>query len=128
MNGFLAVALGGALGAMLRYGAGIVAALFTAAPGLHVTFFVNILGSAFMGILLAWLVSRDQSAMTEGIYLLIGVGLLGGFTTFSAFSLELFQMLDKGAAFRATSYALLSVLGGVTALFAAFVIMRRVIG
>lgn len=127
MYGFLTVALGGAIGAMLRYGAGRIAAQFTDAPGLHATFFVNIVGSALMGALMAWLVAREQNEVTNTLYLLLGVGILGGFTTFSAFSLETVHMLNNGASFRATIYALMSVVGAVMALFVAFHIMKRVL-
>ena len=85
MYAFLTVAFGGAIGAILRYGAGRIAAQFTDAPGLHATFFVNIVGSALMGALMAWLVAREQNEVTNTLYLLLGVGILGGFTTFSAF-------------------------------------------
>ena len=127
MYAFLTVAFGGAIGAMLRYGAGRIAAQFTDAPGLHATFFVNIVGSALMGALMAWLVAREQNEVTNTLYLLLGVGILGGFTTFSAFSLEVVHMLNNGASFRATIYALMSVVGAVMALFVAFHIMKRVL-
>lgn len=127
MYGFLTVALGGAIGAMLRYGAGRVAAQFTNAPGLHATFFVNIVGSALMGALVAWLIAREQTLSTHSIYLFLGIGVLGGFTTFSAFSLEVVHMLNAGESLKATAYALVSVVGAVMALFVAFHIMRRVV-
>lgn len=127
MYGFLTVALGGAIGAMLRYGAGRVAAQFTNAPGLHATFFVNIVGSALMGALVAWLIAREQTLSTHSIYLFLGMGVLGGFTTFSAFSLEVVHMLNAGESLKATAYALVSVVGAVMALFVAFHIMRRVV-
>lgn len=127
MNAYLIVALGGALGASLRYGAGQVAARFTDAPGLYATFFVNILGSAMIGILMAWLTLREQNEMTNMLFLLLGVGVLGGFTTFSAFSLEMVHMINSGQAAKGAGYAIASVFGGVVALLITFTLARRLL-
>lgn len=128
MTGFLYVAAGGAVGALLRYGAGLAAVrLAPNAPGLYATFSVNILGSALMGAVMAWLVSRDQSGSTDALYLLLAVGLLGGFTTFSAFSLELAHMLRDGATVKAVIYAGALVIGGLLAFLAMFWAAERVV-
>lgn len=97
------VALGGALGACARYG---VARLLGAGLWPSATFAVNLVGGLLMGALAGWLAARGGS---EGLRLFLGVGVLGGFTTFSAFSLELWLLLDKGALAVALAYALLSV-------------------
>jgi CrcB protein len=83
---------------------------------------VNILGSLLMGLLMGWL-SR-QSAAQESLRLLLGVGLLGGFTTFSAFSMELFHLLDKREILAATSYLGGSVLGGCVAFILGYMLVR----
>jgi CrcB protein len=120
MMSFLIVAAGGALGALLRYGVGLLAGGGAWPSG---TFFVNIAGGFLMGLLAGWLAARGG---TEGVRLFLGVGLLGGFTTFSAFSLELALMLERGALNMAFAYALFSVILSVAALFAGLMVMRMV--
>ncbi len=121
MNQLLLVMAGGALGSGARYGVGR-AALAAFGPGYPWgTLAVNLLGGFAMG-LLAGLVSRMASA--EEWRLLLGVGLLGGFTTFSAFSLDMVNMIERGAPGTAAGYALLSVTGSVAALFAGLALTR----
>ncbi len=121
MNQLLLVMAGGALGSGARYGVGR-AALAVFGPGYPWgTLAVNLLGGFAMG-LLAGLVSRMASA--EEWRLLLGVGLLGGFTTFSAFSLDMVNMIERGAPGTAAGYALLSVTGSVAALFAGLALTR----
>jgi CrcB protein len=111
----LLVALGGGLGASLRYLVG----QWTAAnfgPGFPLgTWAVNILGGLAMGLLVAVLA---RAAEAEPLRLLLGVGVLGGFTTFSAFSLELFTMINRGDIGLAAAYATSSVAGSVIAVLA----------
>ncbi|MBU2116805.1 MAG: CrcB family protein, partial [Alphaproteobacteria bacterium] len=87
MTRLLLVSAGGALGSMARYGAGVLAQRL--APGAAwpwATFSVNLLGGLLMGLLAGWLAFRG-GAHGESIRLFAAVGVLGGFTTFSAFSL-----------------------------------------
>jgi len=127
MNAYLLVALGGALGASLRYGAGQAAARVSDTPGLVATLFVNVVGSALIGVLMAWLSAREQDELTHSLFLLLGVGVLGGFTTFSAFSLEVVHMINSGQAVRGAGYAIASVVGGVVALLITFTLARRLL-
>lgn len=101
MNGVWPVMIGGALGAGARYGVGLA----LARPGFPwATLAVNLLGGLLMGLLAA-------RAPTEGWRLFLGVGLLGGFTTFSAFSLDTLKLLQSGQTALALTYVLASVVG-----------------
>jgi fluoride exporter len=115
----LLVAVGGALGAWLRFAVGRLIA-----PGSFpwATLLVNAAGCFAMGLLVGWL--ARQGADSEGWRLLLGVGMLGGFTTFSAFSLEVVSLIQRGAVAQATSYVLVSVLAGVAGLMLGLALMR----
>jgi CrcB protein len=114
----LNVAVGGAAGSVLRYHAGR-AASHMAGPENGFpwgTLGVNILGSLLMGVLVGWLARGSAEAQAaENVRLLIGVGLLGGFTTFSAFSAELVTLLHRGQALLALGYAAASLVAGMAA-------------
>ena len=121
LQAFLLVGIGGACGAMARYGVGLlVKSPVTAFP--WATFGVNIVGSLLMGALMGWLSRR--SVANEAMRLLLAVGLLGGFTTFSAFSMELLNLLEKREFWVGFGYAGGSVLGGLAAFAAAFLLVR----
>jgi fluoride exporter len=110
MQSTLFVMAGGAIGAALRYHAGLVLSAGASERWPLATIAVNCAGALAMGLLAGWALSRG---FAEGWRLFLGVGLLGGFTTFSAFSLVLWQMLDRGAYWPAIIYAALSVTGTV---------------
>jgi CrcB protein len=125
----LNVAAGGAVGSMLRYHVGrFVGGL--AGPGNAFpwgTLAVNVIGSLLMGALLGWLARGTMAApASESARLLIGVGLLGGFTTFSAFSSELVTMLHRGQAGMAASYAAISLIAGMAAMIAGLVAAQSI--
>lgn len=122
----LYVALGGGIGAWLRYLTGVA---FTRAIGPvaasafpWATLTVNVLGSLAMGLLAGWLARYGTGG--EQWRLLLGIGLLGGFTTFSAVSLELALLIERGSLGTAALYAVLSVLAGLAGLFAGLALMR----
>lgn len=121
MKPILLVMAGGAIGAAVRFGVGRAV---PAVPGgwPWATFAVNILGGFAMGMLAAWVLRGDASA--EPLRLFVGVGVLGGFTTFSAFSFEMAQMIQRGQAAMALLYALVSVVLALAALFGGMAIMR----
>ena len=125
MDKVLLVALGGATGAVARYGLG-VQALRLLGPGMpYGTLIANVLGGLLMGAL-AGVLAFKGGADQEKLRLLLGVGVLGGFTTFSAFSLETALMIERRDYGLAAGYALASVLLSVMALFAGLVLARRV--
>ena len=106
------VGLGGAIGANLRYWSGVYAARWLGTGYPWGTLAVNVLGSFLLGLVAARFVN-PQSAWR----LLLGVGLCGGFTTFSTFSVETLLMLKSGRHLAAISYVSVSVfLGFVAAL------------
>lgn len=117
----LSVAAGGAAGAWLRFMAG---RLIGAHPFPYATLSVNLLGSLAMGLLAGWLARHGEGG--EQWRLLLGVGVLGGFTTFSAFSLEVALMIERGTLAQAALYIALSLLGGVCGLFAGLALARGI--
>lgn len=122
MNSFL-VMIGGALGALARYQFGHMAGRLMGSGWPWGTLGVNIIGGLAMGLLAGWL-ARHGSGGGEQARLLLGVGVLGGFTTFSAFSLETALMIERGQLGGAAAYAGLSVLLSVGALFGGLLTMR----
>jgi CrcB protein len=121
MPNLLLVMLGGAIGAGLRHLAGAVA-LARLGPGFPWgTLFVNLAGGLLIGLLTGWFV---RAGANEALRLFLGIGILGGFTTFSAFSLETFLMVERGALGIAAAYAGISVVGSVALLFAGLWLMR----
>lgn len=113
--------LGGAIGAGARWMVGRWA-LHAFGPAFPWgTLGVNLAGGLLMGLLVGVLAAKGAS---EAVRSFLGVGVLGGFTTFSAFSLELVQMLERGQAGLALGYALASVIGAGVALGAGLAVAR----
>lgn len=124
MNGLLYVAAGGALGASFRHLVGGVV-LRVLGPGFpYGTFVVNILGGFLMGCLAGWLAHKVSGG--ENLRLFLGVGLLGGFTTFSAFSLDAVLMYERKAYGALLTYVGGSVVMSIAALMCGLVLARTV--
>ncbi|MGB0998418.1 MAG: fluoride efflux transporter CrcB, partial [Pseudomonadales bacterium] len=104
MSGLLWVGFGGALGAMARYGLGLY---FTVQTFPWSTLTINIAGSFIIGAL--WSLFAEQAWFLSWGRLFLVVGVLGGFTTFSAFSLDTLLLLNNGRVVAAITYALASV-------------------
>ncbi|MEM0898439.1 MAG: fluoride efflux transporter CrcB [Pseudomonadota bacterium] len=120
----LLVGMGGALGASGRYLSG-VAAMRLFGPGFPWgTVFVNLVGSLAMGLLIGWLANRTQPAPQLQVF--VATGVLGGFTTFSAFSLDAVTLWERGETLAAFGYVLGTVVVGIAALFAGLSIMRAI--
>ena len=122
MMNLICVAAGGALGAALRYlfGKGAVTLLGHGFP--YGTMGVNVLGSLLMGVLIGVLAKQSESHQL--VHLFLAVGLLGGFTTFSSFSLDAISLFQRGEMMSAALYILLSVLLSVGALFGGLLLVR----
>lgn len=120
------VAAGGAFGAVLRHQLGLWLGRVLSPAMLSIfpwaTLAANLLGSFAMGLLAGWLIKQPSG--NETIRLLLGVGLLGGFTTFSSFSLELVMLIERGQALNALLYALVSVGLGLLGLMLGMAILR----
>lgn len=121
MGNLFIVMAGGAIGAGLRHLFGRWT-LITFGPDYPWgTLGVNLIGGLAMGLLVGVLA---RSGGNEPLRLALGVGVLGGFTTFSAFSLDMVTMIERGAMTNAIGYALVSVIGAALALFAGLQLTR----
>ena len=126
LDASLVVAAGGAIGSWLRFAVG---RLYVAGLGpLRASAFpwgtltVNVLGSLAMGLLVGWLARHGNA--NEAARLFLAVGLLGGFTTFSSFSMEFALMVERGAIPQAALYVAISLIAGFAALFVGLALMR----
>jgi len=119
------VAAGGAVGSMARYLTGVAAGRMVrlSAPWLG-TFTVNVVGGCLMGLLVGYLAHRG-GADQERWRLLLAVGVLGGFTTFSSFSLDAALMIERRAYGPAALYMACSVILSISALFVGLMAARR---
>ncbi|QDY69863.1 fluoride efflux transporter CrcB [Qingshengfaniella alkalisoli] len=117
------VALGGAIGASGRYLAGVlIVRLFGIGHFPLGIITVNIIGSFLMGMLTVFLARYSLTHFSP----FLAVGVLGGFTTFSSFSLEAVTLIERGAVGLAALYVVLSVVISITALFAGLSFMRAI--
>jgi len=121
MTNWLWVALGGAAGSVARYGLGVQASRWLGTAWPYGTFIANIVGGFLIGLLAGWLAHRGGA---DHWRLLLGVGVLGGFTTFSAFSLETAGMIQRGDWGGAAAYAVFSAALAIAAVFAGLMLAR----
>jgi len=123
MNSLFPVMIGGAVGAGARHlvGQAMLARFGPAFP--WGTLSINIVGSLLMGLLVGWL-ARSGGGDTTRLFL--GVGILGGFTTFSSFSMEYWMLFERGQNAQAAAYVLASVIGAIAACGLGLFIVRQV--
>ena len=120
----LLVMAGGALGTLGRYELGRLSFHLLGMAWPWGTLGVNIIGGFVMGLFAGWLAARAHGG--EHLRLFFAVGVLGGFTTFSSFSLETMLMIERGELMSALGYILASVVGAVGALALGLAFMRGV--
>jgi fluoride exporter len=106
LSSSLFIALGGAMGAVARFWTGRIAAAILGTGWPWGTFLVNVIGGLLIGAVVA-LASRGVVGASARQFLTVGV--LGGFTTFSAFSLDVVQLMERGAYAPAVAYIIFSV-------------------
>lgn len=123
MNALLPVMAGGALGSAGRYLTGRFTLTLLGPNWPWGTMTVNLLGGLLMGLLTGMLA---RVSAPEGWRLFLAIGVLGGFTTFSSFSLDTVNMIGRGALLPAFGYVAVSVVGSIVALFAGLSIVRGV--
>ena len=123
MNGFLLVGAGGAVGAMARYGFAILVARLWPTTFPLATLLINIFGSIAMGLFVG-LMAKLLPANQEELRLFVAVGIFGGFTTFSSFSLDTIVLIERGELFQAITYVALSVVVCLIGLYLGLLITR----
>ncbi|CAN7736248.1 fluoride efflux transporter CrcB [Mesorhizobium sp. LjNodule214] len=123
MIDLLLVAVGGAIGSGMRHLVNFAALRFAGPNFPWGTMAINVVGSFGMGLFIAIMARRGGS---NEFRLFIATGILGGFTTFSAFSLDFATLWGRGAALPAFGYALASVIGAIFALFLGLWLARTV--
>jgi CrcB protein len=121
---WLLVFLGGGLGAAARHGVNLVAARLFGVSFPWGTMIVNVVGSVVMGLLVAWFAFRGSAASTQHLRLFLTTGILGGFTTFSAFSLDAALLWERGTPGLAAAYVVGSVLVSIAGLFIGMGVVR----
>jgi CrcB protein len=120
---WLYVAIGGAIGSVLRYKtSGILVRNYTNMKFPIGTFAVNIIGCFVIGVISGLIIKKDMFSSEMRLFIITGV--IGGYTTFSAFGLDTFYLLRSGESLLAISYVLGSVLLGFLALYLGFLVVR----
>jgi CrcB protein len=121
--GFLIVFLGGGFGAALRHGVNLTSARLVGTAFPYATLFENISGSLMMGLLAAYFAFKGDAS--QHWRLLFTTGILGGYTTFSAFSLDTVLLYERGEFGLAALYVAASVALSIGGLFAGLALVRN---
>ncbi len=125
MQGFIFVFLGGGFGAAARHGVNLLSTRLGGTAYPWGTFCINVLGSLVIGLLAEWFALRTQLPPNLRLFLITGI--LGGFTTFSAFALEVGLLHERGANAAAVFYAFSSVVCAVGAMFIGMYAIRHLV-
>ena len=120
--GYLVVFLGGGVGAALRHGVNLAAARLLGTGFPYGTLTVNVVGSLLMGLMAAWFAFEGSPSQHWRLFLT--TGMLGGFTTFSTFSLDTALLYERGELGLAALYVVASVAAGLLGLFGGLALIR----
>jgi fluoride exporter len=120
---YLLVFIGGGLGSTLRHVVNVVCPRFLGANFPYHTFIINITGSAIMGLIAGYLAFKGDASQSWRLFLMTGI--LGGYTTFSAFSLDAAVLYERGEIGFALLYVLGSVVLSILGLFAGLALVRH---
>ena len=126
MQSYALVFLGAGIGGMLRHGVNFAVARAFGAGFPWWTLAVNVIGSFAMGLFAGWLAARAGAGWSEQARLFLATGILGGFTTFSAFSLDVATLWTRGETLAAGAYVVASVAGSLAAIFLGLAIARQI--
>ncbi len=116
------VFIGGGLGSLLRYG---ISRLFvTSCSFFNSVFLVNIFGSLLIGVVFSVLAGRLENQYTNNVYIFLTAGFLGGFTTFSAFSLDFLNLINQNQTMQALLYVFATLFFSLLSVFIGFLIFK----
>ncbi|MBF9234213.1 fluoride efflux transporter CrcB [Microvirga alba] len=124
MQSYLLVFLGAGIGGALRHGVNLGCARYCGIAFPWGTLTVNILGSFIMGVIVGWLAFKAGEGWSQHLRLFLTTGILGGFTTFSAFSLDAVLIWERGDAGLAAAYVAASVLLSLAGLVSGLMLIR----
>jgi CrcB protein len=120
------VFIGGGIGAACRHGINLLVARTIGGTFPWSTFLINVTGSFLMGLAAGYFTYRGSGELSQHTRLFLTTGILGGYTTFSAFSLDTALLWERGAAGQAAAYVLGSVVLAILGLFAGLWVVRAV--
>jgi CrcB protein len=123
MLNYLLVFLGGGLGSSLRHTINVVCARYLGTAFPYHTFIINVTGSTVMGLIAGYLAFKGEASQPWRLFLMTGI--LGGYTTFSAFSLDAALLYERGETALALLYVLGSVVLSIAGLFAGLALVRQ---
>jgi CrcB protein len=124
MQAIVLVFLGAGAGGVLRHLINLLAARWWGTDFPFGTLIINVTGSLFMGLLVGWLAFKASENWSQPLRLFIATGVLGGYTTFSTFSLETVLLVERNEIGLAATYVVLSLLFGFLGLWGALQLMR----
>src|SRR6201996_967157 len=123
MMNYVLVFIGGGLGSCLRHAVNVVSQRVLGSHFPYHTFIINITGSTVMGLVAGYLAFKGEAAASWKLFLMTGI--LGGYTTFSAFSLDTAVLYERGEIGLALFYVLGSVIFSIAGLFAGLALVRH---
>lgn len=118
------VFLGAGIGGVLRHGVNVASPRWLGMGFPYGTMAINILGSGLMGLVAGWFAFKAEASASQDMRLFLATGILGGFTTFSAFSLDAILLWERGEAIPAAIYVVGSVVASLVALIGGLALVR----